>query len=96
MKTPGSGETDKNRLENLSLLSPNDQLKFVICDAKDYAWSKRLIADHQLDERCEILISPAYGQMDAATLANWVLNDQLNVRFQIQLHKYLWGDRPGV
>lgn len=96
IKTPASGEESRNRLENLSFLSVNDQLKFVICDENDYQWSKQLIEKYQLENKCEILFSPAYKQMDAATLANWILNDQLNVRFQIQLHKYLWGDIPGV
>ena len=96
IKTPASGEESRNRFENLAFLSAKDQLKFVICDENDYHWSKRLLDKYQLENRCEILFSPAYKQMDAATLANWILNDQLNVRFQIQLHKYLWGDVPGV
>lgn len=96
IKTPGSGEVARNRLENLPLLTPQDQVKFVICDKSDYEWSKQLITEQQLDHRCEILFSPAYGQMNPATLADWVLADQLKVRFQIQLHKYLWGNKPGV
>ena len=96
IKTPASGEESKNRFENLSFLTADDQIKFVICDENDYLWSKRLINEHQLANRCEVLFSPAYKQMDAVMLADWVLKDQLNVRFQIQLHKYLWGDRPGV
>lgn len=96
IKTPGSGEEARNRLENLPLLTPQDQVKFVICDKSDYEWSKQLITEQQLDHRCEILFSPAYGQMNPATLADWVLADQLKVRFQIQLHKYLWGNKPGV
>lgn len=96
IKTPASGEENRNKFENISFLTANDQLKFVICDENDYLWSKQLINEYQLEGRCEILFSPAYKQMDAATLAGWVLKDQLNVRFQIQLHKYLWGDKPGV
>ncbi len=96
IKTPGSGEESKNRFENLSFLTADDQIKFVICDKNDYLWSKQLINKYQLDNRCEVLFSPSYKQMDAVKLADWVLKDQLNVRFQIQLHKYLWGDRPGV
>lgn len=96
IKTPGSGEVARNRLENLPLLTVQDQVKFVICDKSDYEWSKQLITEQQLDHRCEILFSPAYGQMNPATLADWVLADQLKVRFQIQLHKYLWGNKPGV
>lgn len=96
VKTPASGEVSKNRLENFDLLNAEDQIKFVICDEADYLWSKQFIAEHQLEDKCEILFSPGHEQMDAATLAGWVLRDQLNVRFQIQLHKYLWGDVPGV
>ncbi len=96
VKTPASNEDAKNRFENFSLLSADDQIKFVICDEDDYLWSKQLIKKYQLDEKCEILFSPAYEQLDAKTLADWVLRDQLNVRFQFQLHKYLWGDKPGV
>lgn len=96
VKTPASGEESKNRIENFSCLSTDDQLKFVICDENDYRWSKNFIKQHQLNNLCEILFSPAQGQLDAVTLAEWILNDQLNVRFQIQLHKYLWGERQGV
>lgn len=96
MKTPASEEDSKNKYENFSLLNSSDQIKFVICDEQDYIWSKDLIAEYQLEEKCEILFSPAHDQFDAKTLADWILRDQLNVRFQIQLHKYLWGDKPGV
>ncbi len=96
VKTPASGEESKNRIENFACLSAGDQLKFVICDENDYRWSKDFITQHQLANRCEILFSPVQGQLDAAKLAGWILSDQLNVRFQIQLHKYLWGDRQGV
>lgn len=96
VKTPASKESAKNILENFSLLNEEDQIKFVICDENDYHWSKQFIEDNQLDSICEILFSPSHGQLDAATLAGWILKDQLNVRFQIQLHKYLWGDVPGV
>ena len=96
VKTPASGEESKNRIKNFSCLNPDDQLKFVICDENDYHWSKNFIKQHQLNNLCEILFSPSQDQLDAATLAQWILNDQLNVRFQIQLHKYLWGDRQGV
>lgn len=96
IKTPGSQEQSKNRLENLSLLNPSDQLKFVIGDEPDYTWSKQFIEQHQLADRYDVLMSPVHGQVDPVELAGWVLKDQLNVRFQIQLHKYLWGDRPGV
>lgn len=96
IKTPGSQEESKNRLENLTLLNPSDQLKFVIGDEPDYTWSKQFIEQHQLADRYDVLMSPVHGQVDPVELAAWVLKDQLNVRFQIQLHKYLWGDRPGV
>ena len=96
VKTPASNEESNNKYENFALLNAKDQIKFVICDENDYSWSKQLIKDHQLENKCDILFSPAYGQMDAAILADWILKDQLKVRFQIQLHKYLWGNKPGV
>ncbi len=96
VKTPASGEESKNRIENFSCLNADDQLKFVICDENDYHWSKNFIKQHQLNNLCEILFSPVQDQLDATILAQWILNDQLNVRFQIQLHKYLWGNRQGV
>ena len=96
VKTPASGEVTKNKFENFALLSAEDQIKFVICDENDYHWSKQLIEDYQLEDKCELLFSPAHELLDTATLADWVLRDQLNVRFQIQLHKFLWGDKHGV
>ena len=96
VKTPASGEVEKNKFENFLLLNKDDQVKFVICDENDYDWSKRLIEQHQLESKCELLFSPGHDLLEAATLADWILKDQLNVRFQIQLHKYLWGDKPGV
>lgn len=96
VKTPASGEVTKNKFENFSLLNAQDQIKFVICDENDYHWSKQLIKDYQLEDICELLFSPGHDLLNAATLADWVLRDQLNVRFQIQLHKFLWGDKPGV
>jgi len=96
VKTPASGEVTKNKFENFALLSAEDQIKFVICDENDYHWSKQLIEDYQLEDKCEVLFSSAHELLDTATLADWVLRDQLNVRFQIQLHKFLWGDKHGV
>lgn len=96
VKTPASNEDSKNKFENFSLLSAEDQIKFVICDEKDYLWSKQFIKQHQLGDICEILFSPSHDQLDSTALADWVLRDQLKVRFQVQLHKYLWGDKPGV
>lgn len=96
VKTPASKEASKNRLENFSFLNKQDQIKFVICDENDFIWSKELIEAHQLESKAEILFSPEHEQLEASTLANWILQDHLNVRLQIQLHKYLWGDKPGV
>lgn len=95
IKTPGSGESKKNRLDNLKYLNANDQIKFVICDRADYEWVRAMLKEHHLHERCEVLFSPSHEQLDAAQLADWILEDQLPVRLQIQLHKYLWGDVPG-
>lgn len=96
VKTPASKEDSKNKFENFMFLNAEDQIKFVICDENDYRWSKQLIDEYKLESKCEILFSPSHDQLDATILANWVLEDKLNVRFQIQLHKYLWGDLPGV
>ena len=95
IKTPGSGEAARNHLANLAHLTARDQIKFVICDRQDYEWARDMLHDMQLNERCEILFSPSHGQLAAALLADWILKDQLPVRLQIQLHKYLWGDVPG-
>jgi 7-carboxy-7-deazaguanine synthase len=96
IKTPGSGEVARKRLENLPLLTGRDQIKFVVTDRVDYEWARDLLRGQRLDERCEVLFSPAYGQVKADVLAGWILQDRLPVRFQIQLHKLLWGERPGV
>lgn len=96
IKTPASGESGKNRLENLACLNPADQLKFVICNREDYRWSVDFITQYQLGKKCEILFSPVQGKLAPEELAGWILQDRLNVRFQIQLHKYLWGDKTGV
>jgi 7-carboxy-7-deazaguanine synthase len=96
VKTPASDEESKNKIENFDLLTEKDQLKFVICNEADYIWSKNFIAQHNLLDRCEILFSPVQSQLDAKDLAGWILKDQLDVRFQIQLHKYLWGNLQGV
>jgi len=96
VKTPASTEEAKNKFENFVFLQSSDQVKFVICDENDYLWSRQILESYQLDGRCEILFSPSHGQLDASVLADWILRDQLKVRFQMQLHKYLWGDRPGV
>lgn len=95
LKTPGSGEAARNRWQNLALLGPRDQVKFVLCDRADYEWARARIAEHALPERCEVLLSPSHGQLQPRDLAEWILADRLPVRMQLQLHKILWGDTPG-
>ncbi len=95
VKTPGSGEAARNRIENFEFLGPRDQLKFLICSREDYDWSKAFLREHGLPEHCRILFSPSYNQVSPAALADWILADRLPVRFQLQLHKVLWGDTPG-
>ncbi len=95
LKTPGSGEMDKNRYGNIACLAAQDEVKFVITDAADYRWARDCLVKYQLPQRCTVLFSPAQGQLAPAELAQWILEDRLPVRFQIQLHKYLWGDVPG-
>lgn len=92
IKTPASGEVAKNRFENLPLLTARDQIKFVICDRADYDWAKQCMSEHGLAARCEVLFSPSHQQVPARELADWIVADRLPVRFQLQLHKYLWGD----
>lgn len=96
IKTPGSKEAHRNRFENFEFIQPHDQLKFVICDREDYEWSKNILEQYNLQERCEVLFSPSYMQLANQALADWIIADNLPVRFQIQLHKYIWGDVPGV
>lgn len=95
LKTPGSGESAKNRIANLKHMTARDQIKFVLCDEEDYIWAKALLHEMQLHERCEVLFSPSYGELEPRQLADWILRDQLPVRLQTQLHKTLWGDTPG-
>ena len=95
VKTPGSGESRRNLDLSVHGLHAGDQLKFVICDRTDYEWSRDRVRSERLDGRCEVLFSPSYQQLPAAQLANWILEDRLPVRFQLQLHKVLWGDVPG-
>jgi 7-carboxy-7-deazaguanine synthase len=92
LKAPGSGEADKNRWQNLALLTPHDELKFVLASASDYEWAVATLREHALDKRCTVLFSPVQGQLDPAQLAEWILRDHLPVRFQLQLHKLLWGN----
>lgn len=95
VKTPGSGEADKNLVSNFDYLDPDDQIKFVLCDRSDYAWAVNMIEEYALANVCEVLFSPSFKQLDATQLADWILEDRLPVRMQIQLHKYLWDEEPG-
>jgi len=97
LKTPASGECDRNLLANVPLLRPKDQVKFVICDRGDYEWSKAQVHMHDLGSRVDdILFSPSYEELAPVLLAQWVLEDRLKVRMQLQLHKQIWGDEKGV
>ncbi|WP_231759658.1 7-carboxy-7-deazaguanine synthase QueE [Microbulbifer elongatus] len=97
LKTPASGEQGRNRMENIPLLTQEDQIKFVICDRADYEWARFTLDQYQLVERVgEVLFSPSYEQLAPRQLAGWILEDGLPVRMQMQLHKLLWGDIPGV
>ncbi len=95
LKTPASGEVEKNLYGNLQYLTSHDQVKFVIRDRNDYKWSKEKLNEYNLNKQCEVLFSGSYGELQTAQLADWILQDQLPVRLQIQLHKFLWGDVPG-
>ena len=95
LKTPASGETERNLWSNLDALTMHDQLKFVICDHADYVWARDQVRKRRLAERCDVLFSPAWEQLDPEALAGWILADRLPVRLQLQLHKLLWGDVPG-
>jgi len=95
LKTPGSREMEKNDYQNISHLLPHDQVKFVICHREDYDWAKQMMTRYQLTEACQVLFSPSYEEQSPGQLADWILEDQLPVRLQIQLHKFLWGDVKG-
>lgn len=96
LKTPGSAESARNDYGNIAHLRRHDQVKFVICDRQDYEWARMKCEEYALATRVDdVLFSPSAEEMDAATLAGWILEDGLEVRFQIQLHKLLWGDVPG-
>ena len=95
IKTPGSAEVDRNRWENLALLTAHDQIKFVICSREDYDWSRSIVAEHRMAERCDVLFSPSKSEISARDLADWIVQDRLPVKFQMQLHKLLWNDEPG-
>ncbi|ADL56578.1 7-carboxy-7-deazaguanine synthase QueE [Gallionella capsiferriformans] len=95
IKTPASGEVDKNRWENLAILTPQDEIKFVLCDENDYDWACQILAQYHLADQCPVLFSPAQGDLDPTQLADWILRDGLPVRFQLQLHKILWNNEAG-
>ena len=93
LKTPGSREEQRNRWENLALLTPHDAVKIVICDRADYEWARDVVERHPVP--CPVFFSPSHEQLAAGTLADWILADRLPVRLQVQLHKVLWGNVPG-
>jgi 7-carboxy-7-deazaguanine synthase len=95
LKTPASGEMEKNLWGNLEHLNAHDEIKFVLCDEADYQWAKRALEEYKLTQRCAVLFSPAQGQIAAKDLAEWILRDRLPVRLQVQLHKLLWGNEAG-
>lgn len=95
LKAPGSGEAARNLWSNLEHLTPRDQVKCVLADRADYDWAVARLREHRLAERCTVLFSPVYGALAPRELAEWILADRLPVRFQLQLHKVLWGDVPG-
>ncbi|RIX44018.1 MAG: 7-carboxy-7-deazaguanine synthase QueE [Rhodocyclales bacterium GT-UBC] len=95
LKAPGSGEVDKNRWENLGCLNNRDEVKIIIASRDDYEWARQVLSEHQLERRCPVLFSPAQGLVEPAELAAWILEDGLDVRFQMQLHKLLWGNMKG-
>ncbi len=95
IKTPDSAESARNLWSNIEQLTEHDQLKFVICSRADYDWAKAQLIERCLSERCEVLFSPSFGQVSARDLADWIVADRLKVRFQMQLHKQLWGEEQG-
>ncbi|NLR74996.1 7-carboxy-7-deazaguanine synthase QueE [Leeia aquatica] len=96
LKTPGSGEVDKNCWDNLPLLTAQDELKFVLTSEADYQWARQQVEQHQLAGRCPVLFSPVWQGVSPTDLAGWIVRDGLPVRMQVQLHKILWGEKPGV
>jgi 7-carboxy-7-deazaguanine synthase len=95
IKTPGSGEVDKNRWQNLALLTPHDEIKIVLCDEADYLWARAVLLERRLADKCPVLFSVVHGSLEPAQLAEWILRDHLPVRLQVQLHKLLWGEERG-
>jgi len=96
LKAPGSGEVARNLWTNLAHVSARDQIKIVIADRADYEWARDRVAEHDLNTRCQVLFSPVYAKLAPRELAEWILADRLPVRFQLQLHKSLWGETPGT
>ena len=95
VKTPGSGEVERNHWENLSHLTQRDEIKFVLCDERDYLWAREVLAERALDRISPVLFSPVHGALSPCDLAQWILRDRLPVRLQLQLHKLLWGEERG-
>lgn len=95
VKTPGSGEMENNVWQNLQHLKAKDEVKFVLCDRSDYDWAREVLAERALADKCSVLFSPVYKQVNPTELAEWILHDKLPVRMQVQLHKILWGEVPG-
>lgn len=93
VKCPGSGEVEANQWPNLALLTPRDEVKFVLADEADYRFAKEVMAEHSLAERCPVHLSPVHGRLDPTALAEWVLRDRLRARVQLQVHKYLWDPK---
>lgn len=96
IKTPASSESENNLWANLDHIKPKDEIKFVICNREDYEWVKQKLASLALNKKCPVLLSPSYHELKTTELAAWVLEDKLPVRVQLQLHKILWGEKPGV
>jgi 7-carboxy-7-deazaguanine synthase len=95
LKTPASGEVERNYWPNLAALTPRDEVKFVLCNEADYLWAKQMLIEHRIDQSCPVLFSPVWDQIDPAELAQWILRDGLPVRMQVQLHKILWQEAKG-
>lgn len=95
LKTPDSGECEKNKLSNIHHLKTGDQIKFVLCSRKDYDWACQIMKEYRLTEQAQVLFSPSWNELNPTTLADWIITDKLAVRFQLQLHKILWNDAPG-
>lgn len=95
LKTPDSGESSKNMMDNIPLLKKTDQIKFVLCGRNDYEWACQIMHEYQLDKQTQVLFSPSWEELTPTTLADWIVKDKINVRFQVQLHKILWNDTPG-